>query len=128
AGTGLTLGLDNELQSRALRSGAIKKSLANAYKEANADINCAAALEQTQELLSAPSGGPQAVIDVAREGPSVTYHLKQHFTIPSRNDEQLIEVARIELTGEFFYKAVPVLTPHVYRQANLVNSSEYVLL
>ena len=30
--------------------------------------------------------------------------------------------------GDFFYKAVPVLTPHVYRQANLTNSSEYVLL
>ena len=32
------------------------------------------------------------------------------------------------MSGEFFDKAVPVLTPHVYRQANLTNSSEYVLL
>jgi uncharacterized protein (TIGR02231 family) len=29
---------------------------------------------------------------------------------------------------DYFYKAVPVLTPHVYRLANLTNSSTYVLL
>jgi uncharacterized protein (TIGR02231 family) len=104
----------------------MRKALANAYHEANADINSAAALEQTQELLSAVSDEEKTA--ATREGPSVTYHLKQRFSIPSRNDEQLIEVTRIELSGDFFYKAVPVLTPHVYRQVNLTNSSEYVLL
>ena len=29
---------------------------------------------------------------------------------------------------DYYYKAVPVLTPHVYRLADLVNKSEYVLL
>lgn len=48
--------------------------------------------------------------------------------MPSRNDEQLIEVARIELAPDYFYKAVPILAPHVYRLANLTNKSEYVLL
>ena len=90
----------------------------------------AAALEQTDELLSPVDAEKQLAEakSATREGPSVTYHLKQQFSIPSRNDEQLIESARLEMSGEFFYKAVPVLTPHVYRQANLVNSSEYVLL
>ena len=131
-GAGLTLGKDNEDQSRALRSQAQQKSLEKSYLEANASINSAAALEQTEELLSAPkaeadSQGQQS-LPASREGPSVTYHLKQRYTIPSRSDEQLIEVARIEMSGAFFDKAVPVLTPHVYRQANLTNSSEYVLL
>jgi hypothetical protein len=63
-----------------------------------------------------------------REGPSVTYHLKARLTIPSRNDPQLIEVARIELAPSYFYKTVPVLAPHVYRQATLANRSEFVLL
>jgi uncharacterized protein (TIGR02231 family) len=136
--TALTLGTDNELQVRALRSQAQQKSLAKSYSEANTMVNSAAALEQTQELLSAPNApglgggrGPNDQADTrsaSREGPSVTYHLKQRFSIPSRNDEQLIEVARIELAGDFFYKAIPVLTQHVYRQANLTNASEYVLL
>ncbi len=58
----------------------------------------------------------------------MTYHLRSKLTIPSRNDEQVIEVARLELTPEYYYKAVPALTPHVYRLANLTNRSEYVLL
>jgi uncharacterized protein (TIGR02231 family) len=41
---------------------------------------------------------------------------------------QVIEVTRLELEPVYFYKAVPVLTPHVYRQAQLVNKSKYVLL
>ena len=48
--------------------------------------------------------------------------------MPSRNDEQVIEVAKLDLKPEYYYKAVPVLTPHVYRLANLTNKSEYVLL
>src|SRR5207253_5161625 len=45
-----------------------------------------------------------------------------------RNDEQVVEVARFDLTPDYFYKAVPVLTQHVYRLANLTNKSQHVLL
>ena len=58
----------------------------------------------------------------------MTYRLKNSLTIPSRNDQQLIEVARLDLQPEYFYKAVPVLTPHVYLLATLTNASEHVLL
>jgi uncharacterized protein (TIGR02231 family) len=95
-------------------------------------INDAAALEQTNEFLwtskediqqaQKKSGG------IAREGQSVTYHLAARFTVPSRNDEQVLEVTRLNMEPEYFYKAVPVLTSHVYRLANLNNKSDYVLL
>jgi len=87
-------------------------------------VNEAAAIEQTAQLLDTDDAQSPAT----REGPTVTYHLKNRFTIPSRADEQLIEVATFQLDPEFFYKAVPVLTPHVYRQAKLVNKSDHVLL
>src|SRR5262249_35548675 len=64
----------------------------------------------------------------AHEGQSVTYHLDAHLTVPSRNDEQVLEVARLNMEPDYFYKAVPVLTRHVYRLANLSNKSKYVLL
>ena len=63
-----------------------------------------------------------------REGPTVTYHLGRTLTVPSRNDEQVLEVARIDLQPDYYYKAVPVLSTHVYRLADLTNKSEYVLL
>ena len=61
-------------------------------------------------------------------GPSVTFRLRDRLTLPSRNDEQVLEIARLELTPKFYYKAVPVLTPQVYRLADLVNTTDYVLL
>jgi uncharacterized protein (TIGR02231 family) len=127
----LTVGPQGRAQAQQFRDSASKSLIANDYLQASLGYNCAAALEQTDELLSsAPAGGASggAAANHNREGPSVTYHLKQKFTIPSRNDEQLIEVARLELSPQFFYKAVPVLTPHVYRLANLTNNSDHVLL
>jgi uncharacterized protein (TIGR02231 family) len=40
----------------------------------------------------------------------------------------LLEVARVELPAESYAKAVPVLTPRVYRLAKLSNTSDLVLL
>jgi Domain of unknown function (DUF4139)/N-terminal domain of unknown function (DUF4140) len=95
-------------------------------------FNYASALEQARDLTlnveETSKPGRNLVRAEKNEGPSVTYHLTARLTVPSRNDEQVLEVARLELTPDYFYKAVPVLSPHVYRQANLVNKTTYVLL
>src|SRR5262249_44990888 len=62
------------------------------------------------------------------EGQSVTYHLNTRLSVPSRNDEQILEIARLDMAPEYYYKAVPILTKHVYRLANLTNKSRHVLL
>ncbi len=49
-------------------------------------------------------------------------------TVPSRNDEQVVEVAKLKLAPKYFYKTVPVLNTNVYRLADLVNKSEHILL
>jgi uncharacterized protein (TIGR02231 family) len=125
-------------QSRELRKKAQEELIGNRVEAGKAFINEAAALEQAQELLArkddkeagADATKPDAPLAAAaaHEGPSVTYHLRSALTVPSRNDQQLIEVARIEMKPEYYYKAVPVLTTHVYRLADLANKSEYVLL
>src|SRR5262249_25785862 len=81
--------------------------------------------QERDELLARRGKGGRAPV---REGQSVTYHLDSRLTVPSRNEEQVIEVARIDFKPEYCYKAVPILTRRVYRLANLSNSSEYVLL
>ena len=68
--------------------------------------------------------GPSA----ANEGPSVAYHLGSRLTVPSRQDEQVVEIAKLRLEPRYYYKAVPVLARHVYRLADLANTSKYVLL
>ena len=125
-------------QSRELRKKAQEELIGNRAEAGKAFINEAAALEQAEELLArkddkeagADAKGPMRRSPrlPTHEGPSVTYHLRSTLTVPSRNDQQLIEVARIETKPEYYYKAVPVLTTHVYRLADLANKSEYVLL
>ena len=142
-GMGRMMGVDaaNQMfldQSRELRKKAQQELIGNRAETGRAFINEAAALEQAQALLArkdekeagADAKSPDAPLaaTAAHEGPSVTYHLRSALTVPSRNDQQLIEVARIETKPEYYYKAVPVLTTHVYRLADLANKSEYVLL
>ncbi|AMV28749.1 hypothetical protein VT84_30365 [Gemmata sp. SH-PL17] len=114
----------------------LRAQVAQNYREkkeqAAGDLaNNAAALEQfrdlfsgKEELIAAAAAPPGA----AGEGPSVTYKLATRLTIPSRSDEQVIEIAKIDLPPKFYHKAVPVLTANVYRLADLTNNSEYVLL
>jgi hypothetical protein len=125
-------------QSRELRLKAQAELLGNRVEAGKNFINEAAALEQSDELLArkdekAENQAPEkpqalAAATTSHEGPSVTYHLRSRLTVPSRNDQQLIEVARIETRPEYYYKAVPILTSHVYRLADLSNKSDYVLL
>lgn len=127
------LGRANYDQSQKLRQEAQFNLNGGNLSFGNTAINEAAALEQTDELLNPMANDVNRLVQGGapvnpREGPSVTYHLKSKLTVPSRSDEQLIEVSRIELAPDYFYKAIPVVTSHVYRLANLTNKSEYVLL
>jgi hypothetical protein len=128
---GLASAKDLEEVSKKLRMDAQQE-----LNKRNADVgndiwNYAGALDQACDLVLSPEEKLAKGIVVKttqKEGPSVTYHLNAKLSVPSRNDEQVIEVTRLTMEPEYFYKAVPVLAPHVYRQANMTNSSKYVLL
>jgi uncharacterized protein (TIGR02231 family) len=120
-------------RAKALRSEAQQQFNYRKDESGNTLYNDAAALEQARDLLqpreemlaiNRPARGPAGTDD----GPSVTYHLRTRFSVPSRPDEQVLEVARLDMTPEYYFKAVPVLTSHVYRLANLTNRSSYILL
>lgn len=116
--------------------GQAQQSYTKDNKKSSGDIfiNDAAALEQTNDLLVAveefkKQRGLQTGMRAAvGEGPSITYDLPSRLSIPSRNDEQVIEIARLEVAPQYYFKAVPVLTSHVYRLADLTNTSKHVLL
>jgi uncharacterized protein (TIGR02231 family) len=121
---------DNLKQAQGFRGQAQKEYAGNKDASGGDLINKASALEQTNEFLFVP--GEDAQKKAGRrswnEGQSVTYHLDTKLTVPSRPDEQVLEVARLTMEPDYFYKAVPVLTSHVYRLANLTNKSKQVLL
>jgi uncharacterized protein (TIGR02231 family) len=65
---------------------------------------------------------------VSGGGLSVSYKLDGPISVASRNDQQMLRVATLKLDGDFYYQASPLLTPYVYQQADLVNTSEIALL
>ncbi len=118
------------------RSRALKGQAVQNYNSANPEVggrfaNDAAALDQYRDLLLTKEelqAGDNLSDGLAGDGPSVTYALKTKMVLPSRNDDQVLEIARLDLVPKFYYKAVPVLSPHVYRIADLINTTDMVLL
>ncbi|MFO0872721.1 MAG: mucoidy inhibitor MuiA family protein [Phycisphaerales bacterium] len=62
------------------------------------------------------------------EGVSVTYTIPSRATLPSRADQQLIQIAKIVAPAVFGKVATPVLTSYVYNEALITNGSDRVLL
>ena len=83
-------------------------------------------LSRAEVLAKASKKGGD--VSTRTDGPSVTFHLPNRLTIPSRMDEQVIEVTKLALAPKYYYKAVPVLNRHVYRLADLINKSGHILL
>jgi hypothetical protein len=92
-----------------------------------AQLNQAAAGEQAEELLVTDGRGP-GPSPIEKDEPGVSFSIAGRLDLPSRREPQLLEVARVDLPADYYAKAVPVLTPRVYRLAKLTNKSEFVLL
>jgi len=122
---------DIDAQRRNLRQQTLELNNSMQYGQAGKVLNEAAAAEQTWQLLVSKKEQDRNQKQFEAgflEGQSVTFRLKKSLTLPSRTDEQTLEITRLAFTPQYYYKAVPVLTKHVYRLANMVNTSEFVLL
>ncbi len=123
----------NRVQSGEYQEQAQHAANMGNLSDANVFWNDAAAVAQADELLNSDRDAfkmeqGKDVRTGLREGQSVTFHLDRKLTVPWRDEEQLIEVTRISMKADYFHKAVPVVTPHVYRLARLVNDSKTIIL
>jgi hypothetical protein len=136
---GLSTTKDLETKAMNLRQQALgnyKSGKGKEQQEAQKWLNDAAAYEQNLDLIKSreevlaalKKKGHAAAAPTTTDGPSVTYHLPNKLTVPSRGEEQVIEVAKLSLKPKYYYKTVPVLNTHVYRLADLANSSTHILL
>jgi len=94
------------------------------------DINLSANGLQILEL----SGSPEALAAIQSEtpstdeGPSLSYPLSGAISLASRSDQQMLRIMDSELDAKLYHVASPMLTPHVYREVELVNDSVQDLL
>jgi hypothetical protein len=99
-------------------------------EQQDSNLNDLAGKLQVLELVARDAGnrGEKDRSATDQQGISVTYQLPARTSLPSREDEQIIQIATLEMTGDFYKLAMPVLTSYVYDQATVTNDSRLVLL
>lgn len=86
-------------------------------------------IKEKVERKSAASAGQPAAPGIANEeSVSVTYKLPARTSLPSRSDEQLIQIATAALPMTAAKVATPALTSYIYDQATVTNTGDTVLL
>lgn len=109
-----------------------RSEMARRGKAAQAELNIAAVSNQMIELM-ADKKAVQVIQTAAKrfartEGVSVTYALPGPITMPSRSDQQLVNIASFKTRADFLMLATPLLTDYVYLQADIANDSDVILL
>lgn len=100
-------------------------------RQAEAAANTAAARKNVLYFHGSPKVEdvvPDAPGGTATPAMAVNYPLEGRHSLASRDDRQTIQVASLKLPAAFYRLAQPTLTRYVYRQAQLTNASNLVLL
>lgn len=71
---------------------------------------------------------PVQLTPTPNQGLSISYVIDGAVSLQSRADQQMTRIMQAELDGDFYHVANPVLTPYVYREAEVINASERDLL
>jgi hypothetical protein len=66
--------------------------------------------------------------DPAGDAPSLAYRLPGTVSLASRTDQQMLRILKATLDATFSFMATPVLSPYVFREATVKNTSEHDLL
>jgi uncharacterized protein (TIGR02231 family) len=98
--------------------------------EGDRELNTVAAKLQVWELVAGDSKKDDSATSapVSNEGIVVTYDMPARTSLPSRADQQLVQIDSLPMKSDFYKVAVPVLTSYVYDEATLTNTSKVVLL
>ena len=90
--------------------------------DANFQANDSAASVQLIELSERLSALRQLDQNIG-EDLSIHYAVEQPVTVVSRRDAQMVPVSSHQCAADFYHVATPILTPSVFREADLINSS-----
>lgn len=99
-----------------------------AFADANFAANEMAASAQLVELSLRSGQLKQLNQNREEEELAIEYDLDRKVTLVSRREAQMVPVLNAECPAEFYHVATPVLTSAVFREAELVNTSERDLL
>jgi uncharacterized protein (TIGR02231 family) len=93
-------------------------------------LNAAANEFQSLELMSGRDlvSTLQSTETEVAGGPSLSYAVGGPVSLASRPDQQMVQIFQSRLESRFYHVATPVVTRHVFREAEATNSGEQDLL
>ncbi len=91
-------------------------------------LNSLAAQMQRIELLATSDSARNLALDASESVSTQTYEIAAKVTLPSRRDQQLVQITHANLTGKMDHVATPLLSSYAYRQARLTNQTEMGLM
>lgn len=98
------------------------------FAEANFAANEMAASEQLVEVSMRTGQFKQLSRNREEEDLAISYELDKPVTLVSRREAQMVPVLAADCPAEFYHVATPVLGSAVFREAEMVNTSERDLL
>lgn len=104
------------------RKGKIAQSTLNALATSNQLMELQADKEQVQVIQKAAEKFTRT------EGVGVTYNLPGELTMPSRSDQQLLNITTFQAKADFIMIATPLMTDYVYLQGDITNDGDVILL
>ena len=104
---------------------AAEAQLARRSAELRSELNQLANRLQSLEFAADASLFEAAATD---EGISVEYRLPSRIGLASRQDQQIVRIADMELGSQFVFSGTPVLSEYVYLEGTARNTSDVVLL
>lgn len=92
------------------------------------EANAAANDFQRLELVAGKELMSTLKLESEQEGPSLGYSLPGTVSLASRDDQQMVRVLEATLESRMVHVATPVLSSHIYREAEIANTSGQDLL
>jgi hypothetical protein len=91
-------------------------------------LNTSANTLELFEATSRPENRVSPTGDDSTDALMLSYNVASPVSLASRRDQQIVRIAESDLDAELYYVATPVLTPLVYREAELTNTSDTAFL
>ena len=115
-------------QQKAALAGQFRGQSIQEAATANFEANDSAASVQLIELSERLSELRRLHDEGGEDVLSIEYNLERPVTLVSRREAQMVPVLQHRGTAEFYHVAVPILTPAVFREAELTNATAQDLL
>lgn len=115
-------------QQRSAESLSYGKSPTGGEMQRDMALNSLAAQMQQLELDAEAKTAARLADDADDEVATQVYSLEQSVNLQSRRQQQMVQIADMQLPGELYHVATPLLSSYAYREAEINNNEAIGLL